>query len=364
MVAVVDTIDLVHPSDTATGVPLNNTIQITFDREIDEWSIEHGGLVLEGPDTDLVIYPGYTPTTLISGTEPEILQSPGLKGVVPGVFTFQRIALLTTDPVNTSDTSGDGTLFRTRVTFKPTEPLKALTGYTLYLVGDDDNTDAEVFGLRSRTVFDGVAGTNTGDGQVTFSGTYLGNLISDTLNIRITKTGVAGVAEFETWMSSQPLDLLGPFLTSSTESQAMNGVSVQFLDGEFEVDDTFTVFVKRPVIYTGTVVSTFTTGNGSITVVPTSTATSPTGDPILSTLGDVFKIVETAPEDGTSNLTMTGNRRITIEFNNSIDPTTVSSDTVEVLVEPVSDHPALSQVPAGPISHTLTVSGNKLFIDL
>lgn len=365
MPTTLDIVDSVNPSNNATGVPLNNAIQVIFDREIDEWSIEHGGLVVEGPDTDQVIYPGYVPTTLVQGSEKEILQSPGLMGVVPGKFLFQRVALTTADLVNTSDTTGAGNLYRTKVVFKPDYPLKPQTNYFVYLVGDDDAEDQETLGLRSRSVFDPVVGSNTGTGSVTFSGTYLGELTQDTINIRITKSGVSGEAEFEAWRTSQPLDLVGPYRTSTSECQILDGVTVQFIEGLFQVDDEFSVVVRRPTVMTGTATFTFTTGNGSISVVPTTTATSVTGDPAPLAASTEFKVVKTTPVDGGTNLPPSGNRRLTIEFSSNIDPASVTADRVQVTVEPVIDHPLLvSQVQAGPISHVVTVSGTKMFIDL
>ena len=165
MATILDIIETVNPADSATGVSLNSNITILFDREIDEWSLQHGGLIVEGPDTDQVIYPGYIPTTLVEGTEAEILQSPGYKGLVPGEFIFSRVALTTLSGVSTLDTTGDGGLYRTKVVFKPLQPLKGLTNYKVYVVGDDDETTDEIFGVRTRTVFDGVADPgNTGTG--------------------------------------------------------------------------------------------------------------------------------------------------------------------------------------------------------
>jgi hypothetical protein len=365
MPTTLDIIDFVNPANNVIGVPLNNAIQIIFDREIDEWSIEHGGLIVEGPDSDQVIYPGYVPTTLIPGSEQEILQSPGLMGIVPGKFTFQRIALATTDIVNTPDTTGAGNLYRTKAIFKPDQPLKPQTNYSVYLVGDDDPTDEEMLGLRTRTVFDPVIGANTGTGSVTFSGTYLGNLTQDTINIRITQSGVSGEAEFEAWRTSQPLDLVGPYRTSTSECQVLDGITIQFVEGLFQVDDEFSVVVKRPQVTTGTAIFTFSTGNGSITVVPTTTATSVTGDPAPLIPSTQFKVLKTTPIDGGTNLPPAGNRRLTIEFSDEIDPTSVTTDRVQVIVEPVIDHPLLiNQIQAGPISHVVTVSGTKMFIDL
>jgi hypothetical protein len=365
MVATLDIIDSVNPSNNATGVSLNNTIQIIFDREIDEWSIEHGGLIVEGPDTDQVIYPGYTPTILVQGSEQEILESPGLMGVVPGTFLFQRIGLTTADQVSISDVSGAGNLYRTKIIFKPSHPFKSQTNYTVYLVGDDAASDEELTGLRTRSVFDPIVGSNTGTGSVTFSGTYLGDLTQDTLNVRITKSGVAGEAEFEAWRTSQPLDLIGPIRTSTSECQVLDGVTIQFVEGLFLVNDEFSVVVRRPTAFTGTATYSFTTGSGSIAVVPSTTATSVTGDPApISTALD-FRVIKTTPLDGATNLPPSGNRRLTIEFSDEINPASVTTDRIQVTVEPVIDHPLLTnQVVTGPISHVITVSGTKLFIDL
>jgi len=360
-----DSIDHVHPSDGATGVPLNNTVQIIFDTEIDEWSIENGGFILEGLDTDEVIHPGYSPTTLIQGEEQQILQSPGLRSIVPGVFSFQRVALLDTTLVSTQDTAGAGNLYRTKLTFTPSSQMAAIHNYTVYLVGDEDLTDTEKFGLRSRSVFDGVDNVgNTGSGELTFSGTYTGNLSQDTINVKITKAGVVGVAEYEVWRDSSPINLEGPFLTSLSENELLDGVRVRFESGSFEVDDEFSVVVKRPVFLEGTTVFSFTTGGGSITSVPLGTSTSITGDPIITQV-TTFEVLSTSPEDFDSNLTLSDAKRIVITMSKEIDPTSVTADMIQVLAEPVIDHPLLTtSVKTGPISNTITVSGTKIYIDL
>jgi hypothetical protein len=364
MPSVVNSIDLIYPGNGATGVPLNSSIQVTFNTEIDEWSIEHGGFVLEGPDSDEVIYPGYTPTVLVQGTESQILGSPGLKGIVPGVFTFQRVAVSTFDLVNTSDTTGDGGLYRTRMIFTPTNQMARLIDYKIYLMGDDDITDENFTGIRTKTVFDKVVGANTGDGDLTFSGTYTGSVSEDTFNVRISKAGVPGVAEYEVWKDSAPLNLMGPYLTSHTESPLFDGVTVQFLEGTFDLDDEFSVLVKTPVFLTGTSIVEFTAGGGSISVVPDDVSASVTGNPSLL-LSDEFKVLSVTPEDHESNLSPDSIRRIEIKFSQAIDPTSITTGSVQVLTEPVIDHPLLSFAgTTGPISNTVTVSGLSLFIDI
>jgi hypothetical protein len=362
MTTILDAIDTVNPANNAAGVPLNNSIQILFDREVDEWSIVHGGLVVEGPDTDQVMYPGFEEVTLIQGVESNILETPGLQGLVGGEFTFQRISLLDTSVVGTSDTTGAGNLYRTKVIFKPNQPFRNQTNYNVYLIGQEAGGD-ETVGIRSKTVFDTITGSNTGNGEAIFSGTYLGTLPSDVLNIRITKAGVVGVAEFESWKDSEAIDIEGPTLTALTKTQVLDGVTVQFGNGSFNVGDTFSVKVKRPDLFTGTATYSFTTGNGSISVVPSSTATSITGDPAPLLPDESFYVISTSPRDADS-MVDPNNRRITIKFSENIDPTSLQGSVI-VTVEPIIDHPLLTnQVPAGPITHTLTASGNMLFIDL
>jgi hypothetical protein len=366
MASVSDIVVLVHPSDESTGVPLNNTIQILFNTELDEWSLENGGFILEGPDTDLVVYPGYTPTTLIQGEEKEILQSPGLKGIVPGTFSFERISPTNLITVSGIDTLGTRSQYRTRLIFKSLNQLAPLTEYTIYLAGDDDLLDAEIYSIRNRSVFDSVTdGGNSGNGSITSFGTYTGALSSDVFNIRITEAGVVGEAQYEWWLDSIPLTLNGPSLVTSSVVGLGLGAEVQFAEGQYEVGDVFTFVVKKPSLYTDTVTATFTTGNGSITVVPTSTATSPTGTPQLGPIAADFEILKVFPPDKSTNLEPKALNRITVCFTDEIDASTVTPNAVTVGVAPVSDHPALSSiVKPGLISKTLTVSGNALLIDL
>lgn len=359
--SIADIIDSAYPSDEAEGIPLNSQIKIIFNTEIDEWSIENGGIILEGPDTDELIITPYTPSVINQGSEQQILETPGLKGLVPGTFSFERVALDSNTLVSTLDTIGDGTLYRTKAIFTPLYPLKKNTEYTVYVIGGDTDEQAGIF---TNTVFDVVANVgNTGNGECTFSGTYLGDLSQDTINIKITKAGVTGVAEFEAWKTSAPLELSGPFLTSNNFSHIFEGITIAFNDGgSFDVDDEFSVKVKAPTTFSGTVISTFTTGAGSITSLPTSASTSILGDP-LYTPSVGFDVFKTTPVDGETNRDISKNR-ITIEFTSEIDVSTITDETVQILVEPVSDHPSITNIPTGNLHRTITVSGLKMFIDL
>ena len=366
MADVSDVLYSVFPADTAAGVTLTDTIRVTFTLEMDEESIKHN-LILEGPDTDEVIHNVYIPSTLVDG-EDNLLSSPGYNGVVPGTFSFVRLDPIADTPVATTDTTGAGNLYRTRVIFTPDKPLAADTQYTLYLVGDEDTGDGTDYGLKPRTVFDGVAaGGNTGTGEIFFSGSYEGAFATDTLNIRITKAGLAGTAEYEWWFDSAVLDINGPSLSSIGTLNVDQGVNIRFkADGMFDLGDEFTVYLKREPALGETLTSTFTTGGGSIQVVPTTTATSPLGDPVTTLPGSSsFSVVSITPDNLSTNLDSDKYKRITVEFDNDVDPLTVTDDTVAVFAERVTDHPNLSITsPDGEIAKTVTASGRFLYIDL
>lgn len=357
MVDLADVVDSVYPSDGSTGVVLNDTVRIVFKTEIDEALLKAGGLIVEGPDTDQLVHTDYAISSLSDGSEEEVLNSPGFKGVVAGEVTFVRLDPVADTPVNVLDTNGHGSLYRTQLIFKPKFPFKRDTTYTVYLVGDN--------GIKPRTVFDGVSNpTNTGNGTVRFGGSYTGSLLNDTIHVRITKAGVAGVAEYEWWKASAPLDLHGEALTSRNSLNLIDGVTIQFLDGEFNLDDEFTVVVKKQEFYTGILTITFTTGSGTIQAVPTTTATSPLGVPAPVPV-NAFYVTKVTPADGSSNLSEQEYKEIVIEFSQPIDPATVTQESVKILAKAVIDHPNLPiDSPNGEIAKKLTVSGNKLTIGL
>jgi hypothetical protein len=363
-----DVLYSVFPSDLATGVTLTDTIRITFTLEIDENSLEHGGIILEGPDTDEVIHNVYLPQTLVDGEEDRILESPGYFGVVPGTYTFIRLDPALDEVADISDTTGAGNLYRTRVVFTPDKPLAPDTQYSLYLVGDEDLTDGTDYGIKPRTVFDGVPdGGNTGTGAVYFSGSYTGDLISDTLNIQITKAGTAGTAEYEWWLDSAILDLNGPALSSIGTLAVTNGVNIRFAaEGMYNLGDQFTVLVKKQASLETTLLSSFTTGGGSIEAVPTTSATSPLGDPIVEAPSvGTFAVKSISPANLSTDLVPDKYQRITVEFTDILDPLTVTQDSVTITAEPVTDHPNLDILsPNGEIAKTITTSGRFLYVDL
>lgn len=355
----------VFPSDGAEGVPLVANINILFDREMDEESIINGGIFVEGADTDELIVSEF-PQIIAPGDELNVFESPAYAGLMAGTFSFKRISPTSVTEVTTLDTTGNGELYRTRATFTSTFPFKKATDYRIYIVGDPNVSDDDMFGIRSRSVFDPVAdGSNTGTGSLIAGGTY-SDTVQDVINIQFTSGGIIGTARFEWWKNSEPLNISDPIIATYNKINLTDGIWISFSDGTYTENDLFTVVLQPSETFSDTLVAEFSTGNGSIAAVPTTSSTSVTGGQLspLST-GTAFTIIKTTPTDFGTNLKPELAKTIIIEFSSDIDSSTITDSTVTVVAEPVSDHPAAGILsPNGPIAKTLTVSGTKLIITL
>ncbi len=261
------------------------------------------------------------------------------------------------------DTTGLGNLWRTKAIFTSKNILNPETEYSVYLSGDESGSDALVTGIRTRTIFDPItAPGNTGTGTVDFNGTYTG-LITETYHVKITTVGASGVAWFVWWKASAPLVVSTPILSDKYKHQELDlGVNIKLGNGSFALDDEFSVLVKTPTIFSGNTFWVFTSGTGSITSIPTTTATSVTGDipqPLLAP--GTFVITNITPKDRATNLPVT-TRKIVLTFNSSIDASTITSDTVQVIAKPVNGDETLLQTRQ--IYSDITVNGSKLIIDI
>lgn len=365
MPTITDIIDLIHPADGALGIAIADTIWVLFDREIDEASVDEGNLLVEGPDTDSFIGPDMglnLPNVSDSGSDDQ-LASPNYKGVVPGMISFQKINLLDlnlyTGPL---DTTGAGNLWRTKAIFIPAFPFSTVTNYIVYLAGDEDPSDTDhPTGVRSRTVFDGVTDVgNTGSGLLNFGGTYTGP-VNDTYHIQVTIDGASGIFWYEWWKDTDSSNIHGPILSDAYVTQPLDlNVTVKFGTGNFKTNDKYTVVVKPPQVFTDNTYWDFTTGSGSIVRPPTTTATSITGDP-AGLIPNTFIVTSMTPMDMATNLPIT-TKRIILNFNDNIDPTTVTSDTVTITGQAVNGDETM--LATRDIYKDITVSGKKIIIDI
>jgi hypothetical protein len=362
-----DVVDAIHPADEQEGVIVGDQIFVLFDREIDENTLEQGGLFVTGPDTDTWSGPDQAmwlrrDPNALTGPEGDVLQSPGFQGIVPGTFTFERIDLtVASSGVDTLDVTGAGTLYRTKAIFTPSTILAPDTEYTVHLIGDEDDTDSVMTGTRPRTIFD-PEHSGTGSDDITMQGTYLGDKVSDVVNMRIVTSGVKRTATFDWWLSSAPLDVKGPVLTDKKVFLS-DGVFVEFGDGVFRTSDEFTAVVKKQNPLEGSIFWTFKTGSGSVVDVPDDISTSVIGNivPVTTAVATTtFGLSTATPLDRATNLPVTTNQ-IVLEFNSDVDPATVTSETVRLVGEPVNGDEDL--LTSREIYKDITVSGNKIIMD-
>ena len=350
----------IHPASAAEGVVLSDQISIIFNQEVDQTTVQ---IMLEGPDTDRWSGPEQTrwdnPDT---DADDDVLATPGYKGMITGDLTFEKID----DDGNTIssfDYTGGGVNWRAKATFTPSEPLAPNTEYRVWVIGDEETGDDILSGVAGRTVFDPVKGANLGDGDAIFSGGYTGT-ISNGYVVRVKEAGDASdKLLFQYWLSSAPL-IVRELHTSQRSQLLGEGVYVRF-DGDFDVDDEFTVQVRTSDRMQSTYTWVFTTGAGSIESIPSSVTQTPS-IPVggftseTSTTAAGFSVLAVTPTERQSNIDPLTVLQATVLFSDDIDEDTITNDTVTVWSESVNGD---SQFDAdGAITKTLTVSGAALTI--
>lgn len=363
-------VDFLHPTPSGIGIITTDQIWVVFNQEIDEETLSQGNFFITGPDNDTWLGPDLQlfHDAASVGQDDEILQSPGFHGIVQGTVSFERIDLSSLSEVSTQDTIGSGFLYRTKALITPTQRLQANTEYTVYLSGDEDDSDSFQTGLSARTVFDPVAsGINTSTGSVTFSGGYNGFVAEDTFRIEVTTGGSVDDAKFTYTRDSDPLSVFGPFKTRRAGVLLADGVTVYFTEGTYIVGDQWSVVVKDRSVFTGNLSWTFKTGSGDIQVIPDDVATSVLGDPsAVSSVSSTnsFSVLSTYPENETSNLAIPqGPLDVIVTFDDNIDPVSVNSSSYSVYTESVTGDPEVTA--SGILSYlTHAISGNELTITI
>lgn len=352
----------VHPANGAEGVVLSDQIYVVFDREVDHTTVQ---IMLETRDTDRWSGPEQVrwdnPDT---DADDDVLATPGYKGMVDGVLSYEKVDEDGND-VSGFDYTGGGVNWRAKVTFTPDEPLAPNLQYRVWIIGDEETGDDIISGVAGRTVFDPVKGANLGDGDAVFSGGYTGT-ISNAYTVRVKEAGDASdKLLFQYWLDSAPLVIRE--LNTSQRSQLLGeGIYVRF-DGDFEIDDEFTVQVRISDRMQSTYTWVFTTGAGSIITIPDSVTQTPSvpvggfdsGTSSTTTAG--FSVLALTPESRQSNIDPLTILEATVLFSDDIDEDTITDDTVTVWSEPVNGDSVQFEAD-GAITKTLSVSGATLTI--
>lgn len=116
----------------------------------------------------------------------------------------------------------------------------------------------------------------------------------------------------------------------------------------------------------GFVSFSFTSGSGSIEEVPASTSSSVLSSSSIlagSTSSDSLAVVRTIPADHEVEVDPDLDE-IIIEFNKSIDPSSVSIDSVLVETYPATDHPSANTNSAGVLATSVEVDGRQLKVKI
>lgn len=366
----------VYPADLDTGIPIGASIVLQFDKGVDLATVKDY-IVLYGPDFDQTS--GADSVLFIdqdTGDNPYFLRSPGFKGLVDIAISASYVDLTSgaavtqtlTSEIEEASVGVSGAGHKILVT--PTNgAFAADTQYVLHILGDPDSQGT---GVSSRTVFDVVPDVaNASDtGVVYVGGSYTGSL-ADELNIEITTIGDIGVAKYKYWLTSagEPSAVYDK-LTNRRYRNLIQGLQVRFTGSDFALGDVFRVNVEPAVRLATSTKVTFTTNDGSYSTAPDSPSTPATSQPPSTVLPPApgtdttesrLQIEEMVPADGAYNVS-TNARQIVITFNEELDESTISGDSIQLWKYPVLGYFEGENEPVE-LQKRLTVSGNMLTID-
>lgn len=344
----------IYPQDQSTGLARNISVSALFDCEIDEDIISSGGFVIATTAKNLLAV-GPVTGSYDFGSDP--LNSTQFQGIVDGSFTFERIELDSLDEyTGDDDYTGDGSLWRTKVSFTPSTPFDRATTYTVLISN----------GTSTRTIFS-VAESITGTGGLRITGPYTGST-EETVVLTIVESGARGTARFSYHTTSHP-DESSLIFTSRSKQELFDGVYVSFDSGDYEVGDTFTFALKPQETLSDIYGWSFTT-------VDSYEATPPEDDPAQTLIDSIlngstrvdgisyspeFYVVDCDPENGEAFLQLDTDT-ITITFNTDIDSDTIDHTTVYLSVSAVDGSPDTETSVIDNDDVGLTVNGEKLTI--
>lgn len=300
------------PSPDETGILQNAVVEVTFDEVIDLDSIIDSGNFF-----------------ITTSAQKVVALGAGVKMYDVGESNFDPLASdQFTGFVEGSVTTTDSLTF----TFRPDSIFTPNTEYRV-IVSD---------GVVTPTLSDVTPGVgNTGTGDMDVKGPYTGTL-SDTYTITITGAGRVGEATFR-WSNAE----------SGLSSQYVlersvlidNGLTLEFKEGDYELADSWSFDTTEGVSLGGHYTFTFTTGQSELQSVPVEEESIGLVSRVVDGLRRVegvvqpseeMRVISITPEDLESNIPL--GRPILIEFDKEIDPASLTTATIKVVMEtlPVS----------------------------
>lgn len=333
-----------YPANGDTGIPVGITIKLYFDYGVDLESVKNS-LALYGSDFDMTS----GPESAIwvdndTGDNPFFLSSPGFKGLIPLKIELQYYNLGSSpgeevSPILTSqdDETSQSVGHLVKITLNPkyNSVLAANTLYTLLITGDPDNQNT---GISRRTVFDSIgADSNSSAGEPVFYGTWQGSN-ADAIRVKITSAGNIGVMEYKWWYVSLGEASATTRVVSNRRFRTLaDGLQIRFTGSNFVVGDTWDTNVFETQRLAASTKIQFTTNDGSYTNPPESTSTPATSvapSTVLPSEVDPFEVINMDPSNGSYNVPK-HKRTITITFSEEVDPSSITSESVQLWKYPV-----------------------------
>jgi hypothetical protein len=365
-----------YPANNDVGIPIGERIVLDFDRSIDPKTIKDF-VVLYGADFDMTSGPDSALwIDRDTGNNPFYLRSPGFKGIaeLQATVTYYDLDTLLDIPdtfISEAEELAYGIAGAGhRVYLTPiVGQLAPDTQYTLHILGDPDSLGTT--GVSSRTTYDFVPdGGNTGTGTLYLGGLYTGG--DDVVTVDITTTGDIGTAKYDWYFVT---DGIGAAVTDKLSNRRYRtldkGLEIRFKGTSFTSGDIYTANVYAAERLAVTTKVVFTTNDGTYTTAPESPSTPATSEPPASVIPPApgttntlvyLEVVEAIPPDGAYNIS-TKTRTINILFDDTLDPTTITTDTVRVYTYPILGYydgePEVKE-----LAKKLTVSGQILTVEI
>lgn len=335
-------IQTIYPADSDTGIPVGESLRITFSKGID-LSTAKQSVVLYGADFDRSSGPNSALwINERTGENPQFLRSPGFNGLVECDYSLVYLddegSVVVPQPTVVSAASEISDGYKHQLVIVPKQQLAKDTVYNLFVYG---NPDASGRGISSRTVFDVVPdGGNSSETGIVVNGGCYNGATEQTVVIQITSSGDMGTAKYKWYYAADGAGsaVLGR-VTSRKLRSLDHGLLVRFEGSSFESGDIFR-FAVRPqeLLATNTSVS-FTTNDGTFTAAPASPSTPAQSTVPSSTVPayrtEEFYVVGMDPTESSYNVNPDMNI-ISVTFNSPLESSTITDSSVRVYVLPAT----------------------------
>lgn len=359
----------VFPSNSSTSVPVGAKICITFDKSVDLESVKNN-IVIYGEESEIMTGPNDTIWLSQSDIgESDFLKTVGFKGIVE-----YDVEGLYVNPQNGEEIdAGDITSLESegylsayyKVCLTPKKLLSEKNTYKVFIIGEvEDNLKK---GISKKTIYDPDYSAVTS--STSFVHVYGGydSISDDKLFIEVTKAGNIGSCEFSYWFEKAgKVSSQEEKISSRRFRKIKRNLQVRFSGSSFVKGDIYSVELYSPEFMEDSYHFTFKTAADFIEEVPDTMSTSPIGTKIvLSSQEGGLSLLEMSPDDGSTNMKFS-DKTITLSFDNDIDESTVTDDTVIVYTYPVSGFYSNSNSDEEPkeLRKKLTVEDNKIIIEI